>query len=59
MHPLVIEYRALPASTDHLPDDGLNDRKRVLINTLDTEANDKDVSALLRKRPTLPSMNSK
>jgi hypothetical protein len=47
MHPLVSEYRSLPPSSDHLPDDGQNDRKCRILRELDQEANDPDVSRLL------------
>ena len=47
MNPLVAEYRSLPPSSDHLPDDGPNSRKREIIFELDEQANDADVSQLL------------
>ena len=47
MHSLVAEYRALPPSTDHLPDDGLNSRKREILFAPYEQANDPDVSQLL------------
>ena len=47
MKDLVNEYRSLPWGTDHLPDTGLNDRKREIIRELDLETNRSDVSRLL------------
>jgi hypothetical protein len=47
MHPLVREYRSLPPSSDHLPDDGPNGRKTAILRELDEDANDPDVSQLL------------
>jgi hypothetical protein len=47
MNPLVAEYRSLPASSDHLPDTGPNDRKCNILFELDEQANDPDVSRLL------------
>ena len=47
MNTLVAEYRALPPSSDHLPDAGPNDRKCEIIRELDGQANDAEVSELL------------
>lgn len=47
MHPLVIEYRSLPPSSDHLPDTGPNDRKCKILRELDDCANHPDDSSLL------------
>jgi hypothetical protein len=47
MNPLVVEYRSLPPSSDHLPDTGPNDRKCKILLKLDEQANDPEVSQLL------------
>jgi hypothetical protein len=44
---LVAEYRALPASSNHLPDSGDNDRKCEILIELDAHANEPSVSRLL------------
>jgi len=44
---LVAEYRALPPSSDDLPDEGDNDRKCVILIALDTHANQPSVTRLL------------
>lgn len=44
---LVAEYRALPASSNDLPDSGDNDRKCVILIALDAHANEPSVSQLL------------
>ena len=47
MNELVAEYRALPVSSDHLPDSGPNDRKCKILIALDAQANDPEVGQLL------------
>lgn len=47
MNSLVAEYRALPPSSNHLPDTGPNDRKCNILLKLDEQANDPQVSELL------------
>jgi hypothetical protein len=47
MNALVAEYRALPQSSDHLPDKGTNDRKCSILFELDEQTNDPDISQLL------------
>lgn len=47
MNALVAEYRSLPASSDHLPDTGPNDRKWRILSALDSQANTPEVSQLL------------
>jgi hypothetical protein len=47
MNALVAEYRALPPSSNHLPDTGPNDRKWKILFELDQQANDPEVSRLL------------
>src|SRR5262245_66687512 len=47
INPLVAEYRALPADSDHLGDAELNHRKCEILRELDELANDPEVSQLL------------